>query len=63
MTTLSIFELEGIQYAIDTRVESKGIKLGDGDGTVPLVSLGYMCVDGWKWDRYNPSNSPVVTRE
>ena len=34
-----------------------------GDGTVPLVSLGYMCVEGWKDKSLNPSGNDVVTRE
>ena len=34
-----------------------------GDGTVPLVSLGYMCVNGWKDKRRNPAGIPVVTKE
>ena len=25
-----------------------GVQLTEGDGTVPLLSLGYMCVKGWK---------------
>lgn len=40
-----------------------GIVHGDGDGTVPLPSLGFMCVEGWRaGTRLNPSG-PVVTRE
>jgi len=42
----------------------KGIKLTDGDGTVPLVSLGYMCANGWrKQKKYNPHGVKVVIRE
>ncbi|KAJ1974782.1 phospholipid:diacylglycerol acyltransferase [Dimargaris xerosporica] len=40
-----------------------GVRVSEGDGTVPLLSLGYMCVDGWQQTRYNPSHIPVVTRE
>ncbi|KAJ1978787.1 phospholipid:diacylglycerol acyltransferase [Dimargaris verticillata] len=40
-----------------------GVRVSEGDGTVPLLSLGYMCVDGWQQPRYNPSHIPVVTRE
>jgi len=40
-----------------------GVKFGDGDGTVPLMSLGYMCVKAWKNDFYNPSKMVVYTRE
>lgn len=46
----------------------KGVRLSNGDGTVPLVSLGYMCARGWREPPersrlYNPSASRVVTRE
>ncbi|KAJ3014577.1 hypothetical protein HKX48_005082 [Thoreauomyces humboldtii] len=40
-----------------------GVQLSDGDGTVPLISLSYMCTHGWKKERYNPGGVPVVTRE
>ncbi|KAI9594975.1 Lecithin:cholesterol acyltransferase-domain-containing protein [Syncephalis fuscata] len=40
-----------------------GVLVGEGDGTVPLISLGYMCVDGWRIPRYNPARIPVYTRE
>jgi len=33
------------------------------DGTVPLISLGYMCVKGWKDSLYNPAGIKVITRE
>jgi phospholipid:diacylglycerol acyltransferase len=56
--------------AIDTSVydEQKdlqyGVRFSDGDGTVPLLSLGYMCR---KWAEphsvHNPSGIPVYTRE
>ena len=25
-----------------------GVKTSNGDGTVPLMSLGFMCIEGWK---------------
>jgi hypothetical protein len=42
-----------------------GIRYSDGDGSVPLLSLGYVCVDAWKRDGsgLNPSKSKVFTRE
>jgi len=43
-----------------------GIRFADGDGSVPLLSLGYLCVDRWtnnKESGLNPSNIPVITRE
>ena len=41
-----------------------GIAQGDGDGSVPLVSLGFMCATGWpKIAELNPSNTSVITKE
>ncbi|KAJ3167984.1 hypothetical protein HDU88_001931 [Geranomyces variabilis] len=40
-----------------------GVQLTDGDGTVPLLSLGYMCRGGWNAPRYNPGGVKVITRE
>ncbi|KAG0144699.1 hypothetical protein CROQUDRAFT_46960 [Cronartium quercuum f. sp. fusiforme G11] len=40
-----------------------GVTFGDGDGTVSVLSLGAMCVDGWKKSIYNPSGIKVVTHE
>ena len=40
-----------------------GVVMGEGDGTVNLLSSGYMCNRGWKINRYNPANIPVVTYE
>lgn len=44
---------------------SYGIKYTDGDGSVPLLSLGYVCADAWqrKDSGLNPSKSKVYTRE
>eukprot|EP00804_Cyclotella_cryptica_P007389 CCRYP_002600-RA/>CCRYP_002600-RA protein AED:0.37 eAED:0.37 QI:330/1/1/1/0.75/0.6/5/139/633 len=52
----SVYDIErNIQY---------GVRFSDGDGSVPLLSLGYMCQ---KWaeprSRHNPSSISVVTRE
>lgn len=44
------------------KVES-GCRLGEGDGTVSLISLGSMCVHGWNMKRYNPAGIKVITRE
>ncbi|KAI8994358.1 Lecithin:cholesterol acyltransferase-domain-containing protein [Gaertneriomyces semiglobifer] len=46
----------------EKRIEN-GVQLTDGDATVPLLSLGYMCTEGWSHKRYNPSKIPVITRE
>ncbi|KAJ1819799.1 phospholipid:diacylglycerol acyltransferase [Coemansia sp. RSA 2675] len=40
-----------------------GIVHGEGDGTVPLLSLGYMCASGWRKPLYNPHGVRIVTRE
>ncbi|KAG7531668.1 hypothetical protein FFLO_04178 [Filobasidium floriforme] len=56
---------------IDTEVNAegsvpevrRGVKFGMGDGTVPLMSLGAMCVKGWKDDRWNPARMPIITHE
>ncbi|CAG8545945.1 21111_t:CDS:10 [Rhizophagus irregularis] len=46
----------------DPKIKS-GVHNGEGDGTVPLLSLGYMCVKGWKNPLYNPAGIKVITRE
>jgi phospholipid:diacylglycerol acyltransferase len=40
-----------------------GVILGEGDGTVNLVSMGYMCSKGWKMKRYNPAGAKVLVHE
>ncbi|WFD32802.1 phospholipid:diacylglycerol acyltransferase [Malassezia sp. CBS 17886] len=40
-----------------------GCRVGEGDGTASLLSLGAMCVEGWKQPRYNPAGIKVVTHE
>ncbi|KAK7048151.1 Phospholipid:diacylglycerol acyltransferase [Favolaschia claudopus] len=40
-----------------------GVKMGEGDGTVSLVSLGAMCVEGWARKRWNPAGIKVTTVE
>ncbi|GLI65076.1 hypothetical protein VaNZ11_008503 [Volvox africanus] len=41
-----------------------GVQLSDGDGTVPLLSLGLMCRHGWRaGGSLNPGGMRVVTRE
>jgi len=49
----------------ESRNISSGIKYGDGDGSVPLISLGYICADAWqrKDSGLNPAKSRVYTRE
>ncbi|KAH8828190.1 phospholipid diacylglycerol acyltransferase [Flagelloscypha sp. PMI_526] len=40
-----------------------GVAGGEGDGTVNLLSLGAMCVGGWKHPRWNPANISITTVE
>ncbi|KAI8343654.1 Lecithin:cholesterol acyltransferase-domain-containing protein [Chlamydoabsidia padenii] len=52
---------------IDNSVNN-GIRFSDGDGSVPLLSLGYMCAPkNGAWtkhrDLYNPGHSPIKTKE
>lgn len=37
--------------------------MGEGDGTVSLLSLGAMCVEGWKRARWNPAGINITTVE
>jgi len=40
-----------------------GVIMGEGDGTVNLLSTGYMCNRGWKMKRYNPAGARVTVVE
>ncbi|KAI9286848.1 Lecithin:cholesterol acyltransferase-domain-containing protein [Umbelopsis sp. AD052] len=44
-----------------------GVRFVNGDGTVPLLSLGYMSAPSGGWtkyaDLYNPGRSPIIARE
>lgn len=59
----------GTTLAIDTTVSSadglvdRGVVMGEGDGTVNLLSTGYMCNKGWRIPRYNPANISIVNYE
>ncbi|KFY47513.1 hypothetical protein V496_10604 [Pseudogymnoascus sp. VKM F-4515 (FW-2607)] len=57
----------GLNVTIDTAINQgnidHGIVLSEGDGTVNLLSMGYMCNKGWKMKRYNPAGTKVVVRE
>eukprot|EP00817_Percolomonadidae_sp_ATCC50343_P002621 CAMPEP_0117423990 /NCGR_PEP_ID=MMETSP0758-20121206/4506_1 /TAXON_ID=63605 /ORGANISM="Percolomonas cosmopolitus, Strain AE-1 (ATCC 50343)" /LENGTH=469 /DNA_ID=CAMNT_0005207515 /DNA_START=561 /DNA_END=1970 /DNA_ORIENTATION=- len=48
---------------MDVRNVTKVLQQGDGDGSVPLVSLGHMCANVWQEKRHNPHGVPVITRE
>lgn len=63
-----------IDASVSSSQTSHGIKLSDGDGTVPLISLGFMCHSGWRVQplrdsdsvfgaQLNPGLSRVVCRE
>ncbi|KAG6041838.1 hypothetical protein E4U41_001309 [Claviceps citrina] len=47
---------------IDGEVDH-GVVMGEGDGTVNLLSTGYMCNRGWHIKRYNPGNSQITVVE
>jgi phospholipid:diacylglycerol acyltransferase len=50
--------------AYSQRPVEYGRVVGDGDGTVPLVSLGYMCQSGWRHLRaLNPGSAETTVRE
>jgi phospholipid:diacylglycerol acyltransferase len=40
-----------------------GVVMGEGDGTVNLISTGYMCNRGWHMKRYNPAGAKVTVVE
>lgn len=40
-----------------------GVVMGEGDGTVSLLSTGYMCSKGWRMKRYNPAGVQLKTVE
>ncbi|KAI9738183.1 MAG: hypothetical protein M1834_008681 [Cirrosporium novae-zelandiae] len=40
-----------------------GVVMGEGDGTVNLLSSGYMCSKGWKMNRYNPAGVKIKVYE
>ncbi|KAG6333158.1 hypothetical protein ID866_5925 [Astraeus odoratus] len=54
---------DAITYPESSSDVRNGVKMGDGDGTVSLLSLGAMCVEGWKRKRYNPGGINVTTVE
>lgn len=41
----------------------RGVIMGEGDGTVNLLSSGYMCSRGWKIKRYNPAGVKIKVYE
>ncbi|KAK4185278.1 putative phospholipid:diacylglycerol acyltransferase [Podospora australis] len=59
--------LTHLNMTIDTALThgevDHGVVMGEGDGTVNLMSTGYMCNKGWKMKRYNPANVKVTVVE
>lgn len=51
-------EDEGYSYGV---LYEKGLNAGD--GTIPLVSLGYMSAVPWRTKKHNPAGARIVTRE
>ena len=58
-----------LNVSIDTTVTNAdagvdhGVMMGEGDGTVNLLSTGYMCAKGWHMKRYNPAGVQIRTYE
>ncbi|KAK0504549.1 phospholipid:diacylglycerol acyltransferase [Armillaria luteobubalina] len=62
LTRKSWIDAEYTNDTISPKVRN-GVKMGEGDGTVSLLSLGAMCVEGWKRPRWNPAGIKVTTVE
>ncbi|KUJ14851.1 Lecithin:cholesterol acyltransferase [Mollisia scopiformis] len=59
--------LTSLNITIDTGLTKDnidhGVILGEGDGTVNLLSVGYMCNKGWNMHRYNPAGVKIKVYE
>ncbi|KAI9044473.1 phospholipid:diacylglycerol acyltransferase [Aspergillus affinis] len=60
--------LVNLNVSIDTTVTNNdgvdhGVVMGEGDGTVNLLSTGYMCAKGWHIKRYNPAGAKIKVYE
>ncbi|KAN0101678.1 LACT domain containing protein [Hyaloscypha variabilis] len=59
--------LSSLNITIDTTLTmgniDHGVILGEGDGTVNLLSVGYMCNKGWHMKRYNPAGVKIKVFE
>lgn len=51
------------RYLVLSTSDASSVVEGDGDGTVPLLSLGYMCASGYGVAVRNPSRSRVRLKE
>lgn len=58
-------DVERPMYSVDKAAPDTffGFHLGPGDYSVPLHSLGLMCVKGWKDHARNPARVPCTTKE
>lgn len=60
-------DIEKTNITIDTTHTKgevdRGVVLGEGDGTVNLLSSGYMCAKGWRMRRYNPGGVKIKVYE
>ncbi|KAI8637676.1 Lecithin:cholesterol acyltransferase-domain-containing protein [Parasitella parasitica] len=58
--------IDGVMHEPARGVEM-GVRFADGDGTVPVLSLGFMCAPSGGWTKhanlYNPGRSPVLLKE
>lgn len=56
-----------LNITIDTALTAEGVDhgviMGEGDGTVNLLSTGYMCNRGWRMKRYNPAGAKITVVE
>ncbi|XP_063933249.1 uncharacterized protein LOC135145050 isoform X2 [Zophobas morio] len=48
-------------YNEDTWIN--GVRFSEGDGTVPLISLGYLSAKQWRTRSHNPAGSKIITHE
>jgi phospholipid:diacylglycerol acyltransferase len=59
--------LSTLNVTIDTGLTQDnidhGVILGEGDGTVNLLSIAYMCNAGWNMHRYNPAGAKIRVYE
>ena len=59
--------LSSLNVTMDTALVmgevNHGVIMGEGDGTVPLLSNGFMCAKGWRINRYNPGGVKVKVYE
>ncbi|KAI0150604.1 Lecithin:cholesterol/phospholipid:diacylglycerol acyltransferase [Xylariaceae sp. FL1272] len=59
--------LTSLNITIDTALTvdevDHGVVMGEGDGTVSLLSSGYMCSKGWHMKRYNPAGAKITVVE